>query len=74
MNMFAAVGNDGTRPVVWGLGSTEEEALADARRELGELEGEADHELDCHAISEEQAATVRAGHVGWPVPNEGGDT
>ena len=30
--MIVAIGNDGIRPVVWGLGETREEAETDARR------------------------------------------
>lgn len=32
---FAAVGNDGFRPVVWGLGDSREMAIADALRQEG---------------------------------------
>jgi hypothetical protein len=63
MNMFAAVGDDGTRPVVWGLGATEAEALADAH----EQEFEVNEDLACYPISEEQAAVVRSGDVSWPI-------
>lgn len=65
---FAAVGDDGTRPVVWGLGATEGEARENARRWLAE--GESEHEIDdleCHTITAAQRAVIEAGDVSWPV-------
>lgn len=63
--MIAAVGTDGRRPVVWGMGATEEEALVDARTHLEA--GDCESYLECHAITEAQAEVVRAGDVSWPV-------
>ena len=60
--MIAAVGTDGARMVVWGLGVTEADALADASRQ--EHGGET---LSCHEITAEQVAVVEAGDVSWPV-------
>lgn len=59
---FAAVGNDGMRPVVWGTGTTEEAALADARLWL---DGE-DQDLEVHPIDEYEMVEVLAGDVSWP--------
>lgn len=56
---FAAVGTDGTRLVVWGLGTTEDEAEADAC----EQEGSNGVELTTVQITAEQAELVRAGVV-----------
>jgi hypothetical protein len=61
--MFAAIGIDGIRKVVWGIGATEVEAREDASRYLGAAEA---LELDCEAISEAQAQLVRNGDVSWP--------
>jgi|GEM_PF-4270353 len=60
--MTAAVGSDGTRLVVWGLGETEAEALADAARQ--EHGGE---EMTCHEVTEAHAAIVHGGNITWPV-------
>jgi hypothetical protein len=57
MTMFAVVGVDGLRPVVWGLGETEEAAYEDAALWGGEGE--------LKEISREQAAKVEAGDVSW---------
>lgn len=60
--MFAAIGDDGTRPVVWGLGSTEEAATADARSELREagVRSELTHVVQ---VTARQAASIRQGVV-----------
>ena len=55
---FAAIGTDGMRPVVWGVGSTEEAAVADAWRWVEDRE-----ELRVVAISAERRATIEAGDV-----------
>jgi len=60
---YAAVGTDGTRLVVWGLGATEAAALADAR-DQGEI---GDQDLDVYPITAAQIAVVEAGAVAWPV-------
>lgn len=54
---YVAIGTDGTRPVVWGLGDTYESALADA---AGQEDSDADRAVE---VSEEIAAAVRAGEV-----------
>lgn len=67
-NLYAAVSSDGTRPVVWGLGSTPDEARADASRWLAECATtETGDDCEIHVISDAQAAIVRAGDVAWPV-------
>lgn len=57
--MIAAIGADGTRLVVWGLGATEDEAEADAR--TNEADGVA---LAYIAVSDAEAVRVGAGTVG----------
>jgi hypothetical protein len=67
--MFAAVGTDGTRAVVWGLGRTPEEARNDAKEWLDQS-GDREHDAcdtEVHEISDEQAEIVRAGDVSWPI-------
>lgn len=64
MSAFAAVGDDGLRPVVWGVGATPEAARLDAREWLGD-HGDLDA-LTVHSITEEQAQRVRSGDVSWP--------
>lgn len=58
---YAAVGTDGTRQVVWGLGDTEEEALADAATELRE-QG-CTSELRTVGINEARRSRVQGGDV-----------
>lgn len=58
---FAAVGDDGMRPVVWGVGSSAAAALRDAKR------WDAPAGLDVHPINAAQRARIKAGEVGWPV-------
>ncbi len=65
MTTYAAVGDDGTLPVVWGLGVTAEAALEDARAEL--TAAECASELAVHEITEAQALAILAGDVSWPV-------
>lgn len=61
--MIAAIGTDGMRAVVWGLGETEDEARADAAKYLG-----GDQEpLTFAPITEVQAAVIAGGDVSWPV-------
>jgi len=61
--MFAAVGGDGNRSVVWGMGTTETAAVQEARAQDG-FDG---HALTTYQITEEQAAVVEAGDVSWPI-------
>lgn len=66
VSAYAAVGTDGLRDVVWGLGDTPEAALEDAARWLAEERPVRTAEaLDLHEVSEERAAAVRAGDVVW---------
>jgi hypothetical protein len=67
--MFAAVGTDGTRAVVWGIGATADEALEDAAAQ-DDYAGP----LETHEITAVQALIVQEGDVSWPifVPNEEG--
>ena len=62
---WAAVGDDGTRPVVWGLGGTSAAALRDARTQL--RQADAGSELSTSKIAKAQDAHVRAGDVSWPI-------
>lgn len=62
MAKFAAVGDDGTRPVVWGLGDTEAQARRDAEDQA--------YEFDCstgiltlHEISDELARRIETGEI-----------
>lgn len=60
---YAAIGTDGTREVVWGLGATEEDAEAEAREQA--RDAECDPELlRTVAVTDEQAERIRAGVVG----------
>ena len=63
--MFVAVGSDGWRLVVWGLGSTPDAALSEAEAEVaphGDVEA-----FTVHEVTEAQATAVRAGAVAWPI-------
>jgi hypothetical protein len=55
---YAAIGDDGLRPVVWGLGHTVEEALADAMDNGVIVER-------FEQVSAEFAANVEAGDPSW---------
>lgn len=64
MSKHVAIGTDGNRPVVWGMGDTAEEAMADAASELREqCEVASDFELRCVEVSDDRAAIVTAGDV-----------
>jgi hypothetical protein len=63
--VIALVGDDGFRPVVWGIGETLAEAHVDALRWLPNA-AEAGA-LVSHEITAEQAAVVLAGDVSWPI-------
>jgi hypothetical protein len=60
----AAVGTDGTRPVVWGVGKTGNDARADAESQLVECDGESP--LVTVEISDEQLSRIKAGVVDAP--------
>lgn len=60
---FVAVGNDGFRPVIWGLGETEAAAIADA---LAQDEGpESADSLSVHPCTPAIEARVALGDVSW---------
>jgi hypothetical protein len=59
---YAAIGDDGMRPVVWGVGSSPEEALADARVWLDARN--ARDELTVIEMTDEQSDAILAGVVG----------
>ena len=60
---FVAVGNDGLRPVVWGLGDTPEEAIADA---LAQDDGPTDATfLTVHPSTPAIEERVQRGDVSW---------
>lgn len=63
MTMYAAIGTDGTREVVWGLGETEEAAVAEAC-EMGRQSG-CDPELSRTVpVTAEQARRIDSGEIG----------
>ena len=65
---FAAVGSDGIRDVVWGIGETEEAALMDARSELDQLDPrDSNVELTVIPITHEQDSNIKAGFVVLPI-------
>lgn len=59
---FAAVGNDGWRPVVWGLGTTPEMAYVDALQQEGVDAGFLQI-LPCTSETQER---VQMGDMSWP--------
>lgn len=62
--MIAAIGADGTREVVWGLGSTEADAEADAREWLAEATGEpVDASLRYCEVDADQAHAIMNGVI-----------
>ena len=62
--MIAAVGTDGTRMVVWGIGGTRYKAEQDARNWL---DGYDSLDLEYHRITKAQASVIMSGDVSWPV-------
>jgi hypothetical protein len=61
---FAAVGNDGQRPVVWGIGDTESEARADATENLRDVDCEDDvDDLRIVPITPDRRSKIEAGDV-----------
>ena len=65
--LIVAVGTDGFRPVVWGLGVDEDDALNDACHWLGSGSARTLASLTTHTITEAQADVVRSGDVSWPI-------
>lgn len=62
--MYAMIGNDGTRPVVWGIGANGAEAEANARLWIGEAAAAELAAMTTVTITDEQADKVRVGVVG----------
>jgi len=60
-SVIVAVGSDGNRLVVWGVGVDSESARADAER----WAGDEPVDLEFHEVSAERAADVLAGDVAW---------
>ena len=62
---YAAIGTDGTRPVIWGLGESPEDALVDAREQWsGEgFTGEVDLLTLQIELTEEQEELIELGEV-----------
>lgn len=58
---YAAIGTDGNRPVVWGIGASEDAAEQDAHEEL--RAGDCESALVYCEITAEDAARVEAGDV-----------
>lgn len=61
--MIAAIGTDGIRLVVWGMGETAEEAISEAREGLRQDGTPDDVELTTREISAGDVAAVEAGDV-----------
>ena len=59
---FVAVGNDGMRPVIWGLGVTEEDAIEDALEQEGCPPRSF---LHVHPCTPEIQERVQSGDVSW---------
>lgn len=66
MSHWVAVGSDGTRLVIWGMGDTKAAAIRDARRWLAECDPRGTADLDLHRITDEQYQAIEAGDVQWP--------
>lgn len=62
MKHFAAIGTDGTNHVVWGLGSTQEEALQEGTQEMNDCNCPTE-EFIVAEITKEQDEQVRLGEV-----------
>lgn len=71
--MYASIGTDGMRRVVWGIGATPKAATEDARYWLAS-DGSNPRDVsrvllthDIEEITDTQAAIVRTGDVSWPI-------
>lgn len=60
--MKAAIGTDGMRFVVWGVGATDAAAIADAQAQ--DFGGMPQPELSTYEITNDDASRVNAGEVG----------
>jgi hypothetical protein len=61
---YAAVGTDGIRPVVWGIGDSYDAARVEAREQLANTDPEyRDDPLVIVEITAEQRACIEAGEV-----------
>ena len=65
--LFAAVDDDLTRPIVLGIGPTPDDARADAALWLGAANAVHLATAAIFAITETEAAVVRAGDRTWPI-------
>jgi hypothetical protein len=63
MIMYAAIGNDGLGLVVWGVGQSPDEALADASRWTNDKPSD----LEIAKISLSQYRRVLEGETSWPM-------
>jgi hypothetical protein len=62
--VFAVVGSDGKREVVWGIGPTEKAAREEAETSIAEAHPAPETRIEM--ITPEHADAVRAGDVSWP--------
>ena len=60
-HVYAAVGTDGMREVVWGVGVDRDAALQDCESQ------DIAQSCEVHEITEAQRAIVLAGDVSWPI-------
>jgi hypothetical protein len=63
--MYVAIGDDGMRPVVWGMGETQDAALTQATDNLNSesCKGAEGQKLLIVEVSAERAARIEAGDV-----------
>lgn len=66
--MYVAVGDDGWRPVVWGLGRTLQQALREAHDNIDAFGGSAADKdaLTTASVTAAQAAIIADGDITWP--------
>ena len=62
--MYAAIGTDGNRPVVWGLGNNYEESVKDAQGQLLNCGLPSEEFENVVQVTTEQADSIRCGVVG----------
>jgi hypothetical protein len=63
VKVFAAIGTDGTRPVVWGIGANAEEAIADGEEQLGDVGAAGSCDLRSVEISVARFSRIASGDV-----------